>query len=303
MNERTDTFEGNLRDLLAQDAGALAPGSAPYAAIVRQGRTERRRAATTVVAAAAALVLVPVGAYALTGLPGDGAGTAAPVAVAPATSAPPRPVVHGPAGPATPGQLADGITLAQASDGLTRCLTGRFAANAVKDGVPGGYGDPDDYRILLALRSTGDDNAPGDGIHVVAVRDKGPKGPRSRVTCTLKKGKADGINASMGVDEPGALPVVPDINAQQLYRQAILSSPGYRLPFRWGAIGTVAPSVARVTVSYEGPAVEAALDRGWFAATGVLTVQPRHAPHVLGYDVTGKQVYDSDRDPSYDKAL
>ncbi|MFJ7158300.1 hypothetical protein ACIQUQ_25640 [Streptomyces sp. NPDC101118] len=309
MSERYEShFEEALRGLLAEDAGEVRPAPAPYAAIVRQGRAERRRRALAVGAAVIALTVVPAGAFALADFGGHGTGgvaAPAPTAVKP-TSGTASPEPGGPAAPATPGQLADGITLEQATQGLTDCLAVN-GANGAKDAQRGtvaerDYGRAEDYRLLLAVRSTGDDNAPGDGIHVVAVKDKAPV---TRLICTVKDGKAVGINASVGGEPvPGEGKVVPDINGQKLYRQAVITSPGYRLPFRWGAIGTVDPSIARVTVAYgDGSPAQAALDHGWYAATGVLTEQPGRAPHVVGYDAAGQRVYDSDEDRTYDRAL
>ncbi|WP_399498430.1 hypothetical protein [Streptomyces sp. P17] len=68
-------------------------------------------------------------------------------------------------------------------------------------------------------------------------------------------------------------------------------------------IGTFEPSVAKVTVSYGGATSQAALDHGWFVASGVLTEQVTIAPRVKGYDADGKLVYDSDQDQSYEKTL
>ncbi|MGW0915746.1 hypothetical protein ACWD1Z_28920 [Streptomyces sp. NPDC002784] len=69
-------------------------------------------------------------------------------------------------------------------------------------------------------------------------------------------------------------------------------------------VGTVDPSsVAKVTVSYGGVTSEAALDHGWFAASGVLDEQVTVAPRIKGYDTDGTLVYDSDQDTSYEKTL
>ncbi|MFJ5547516.1 hypothetical protein [Streptomyces sp. NPDC093225] len=301
---RPEDAERALRRLLAEDAEGLRPTPVPYAAILRQGRTERRRRTAAVAAAVVALALVPAAAYALTDLTrgeqrpsaaGPAPSTTAPAAPKPGT----KPAPKGPGAPATPGQLVDGITFAQAAHGLEACLEFR-RANHLDPRNPG-PGRPDDYRILLAHRSTGDDNAPGDGTYVVAVPAAGRQG--ERLICSLKDGRANGLNASTPDADPGAGPVQPDVNGQKLYRQALVTSTGYRLPFRWGAIGTVDAAVAKVTVSYGGRTEAAALDHGWFAATGVLTDQPQRAPHIMGYDAAGAQVYDSDDDRSYDGGL
>ncbi|EFH28626.1 conserved hypothetical protein [Streptomyces sviceus ATCC 29083] len=73
----------------------------------------------------------------------------------------------------------------------------------------------------------------------------------------------------------------------------------WKLPFGWGFIGTVEPTVAKVTVSYGGVSSEAVLDHGWFVASGTLTEQVTRNPHIKGYDQGGKLIYDSDEDKSY----
>lgn len=68
-------------------------------------------------------------------------------------------------------------------------------------------------------------------------------------------------------------------------------------------IGTVEPSVAKVTVSYGGDDTTATLDGRWFVAAGVLNRQVTLAPRVKAYDAAGKLVYDSDTDSSYERSL
>ena len=188
--------------------------------------------------------------------------------------------------------------MAQAADGLDACIADDSGRGP---GAGTDLGTAADYRILLAMNSTGDDNAPGDGIYVVAVKEK-PK--QTRLICNLKDGQTSGINTSVGSDTgPGAGHVVPDMNGGKLYKQTIITSSGWKLPFRWGSVGTVDPSVAKVTVTYGGSTSEAALDHGWFAATGILEQQVTAAPRIKGYDADGKLVYDSDQDMPYEKAL
>lgn len=299
-----DGFELNLREWMAQDAQALRPAAVPYPAIVRQGRAERRRRLAVAGAALIALAVVPATAIAFTGDVGGGPADRVSAAGGGPTpsAAPPSPLPpSGPAAPATPGQLADGITMKDAAAGLEQCLG--FHAQR-----PGGAGYPpqdlgkaSDYRILLAHRSTGNDNAPGDGQYVVAVKDA-PE--RIRLICSLKDGRASGVNISSGGDgnpERGA--VAPDINAGKLYLQRLSSEGPWKLPYRWGSIGTVDAGVTRVTVSYGGATTEAALDHGWFAATGILEERVTRAPRIKGYDAQGKQVYDSDQDTAHDKLI
>ncbi|WUV20564.1 hypothetical protein OG352_14335 [Streptomyces sp. NBC_01485] len=295
-----------MRELLAEDAYTIRPSPAPYPAIRRRGLAERRRRAAVTGAALAALAAVPVGAYAVAGGNGGrGADTAVPK---PSVSAPRSPAATpvtpaGPARPATTGQLLDGITFTQAADGLRKCID-RYGRNtATGTGLPGSdLGDTADYRIILAISSTGDSNAPGDGMYVVATKER-PAG--FRVICNVKDGQGEGLNSgSNGGDSPDAGPVFADINGGKLYQQSFLDKGDWKLPFRWGFIGTVEPSVAEVTVSYgDGDPVTAALDHGWFVAAGILRRQVTLAPHIKGYDAAGKLVYDSDDDKTYERTL
>ncbi|MEU3785138.1 hypothetical protein [Streptomyces sp900129855] len=304
-NQEDFGFEERMRELLAEDAYAVRPSPAPYPAIRRRGLAERRRRAAVTGAALATLAAVPVGAYAVAGGNGGrGADTAAP---RPSASAPHSPAVTpsatptGPARPATDRQLFDGITFAQAANGLQKCIDWDQRNTPSALGREG-LGKAADYRIILAIKSTGDSNAPGDGMYVVATKTQ-PAG--SRVICNVRNGEAGGINSGSGdVGAPDAGPVVADINGGKLYQQSFIDKGNWKLPFRWGFIGTVEPSVARVTVSYgDGGPVTASLDHGWFVAAGILNQQVTVAPHIKGYDAAGKLVYDSDDDKSYERTL
>ncbi|MFF9620365.1 hypothetical protein [Streptomyces griseosporeus] len=303
-------FEERMRELLAEDAYTIRPSEAPYPAIRRRGVLERRRRVAAAGAVVAVLAALPVGAYAL----GDGRGGSDTAAPRPSASAPHSPASTGspaaspspagPARPATPGQLLDGISFAQATQGLEQCLAYDADMNrALPKNSPArsrSLGRASEYRIILAMRSTGDTNAPGDGIHVVAVREQ-PQ--QTRLICTIRNGQP-GLNTSVGgtAGDP-AHPVYADINSGKLYQQSFLDKGNWKLPFRWGIVGTVQPSVARVTVSYGDSSAEAVLDHGWFVAYGTLNQQVTKAPHIKGYDASGKLVYDSDRDKQYEKTL
>ncbi|MFI2432068.1 hypothetical protein [Streptomyces sp. NPDC018693] len=313
--EETDEqgrFEDRLRDLLTEDAYAIHPSPAPYPAIRRRGAIERRRRLAVAGAALATLAVVPVGAYAVAGGNGGnggrGADTAAAASPRPSVSAPQSPAAAapttppGPQHPAMPGQLLDGITFEQATDGLEKCIA--FDKDRPE---PEGWsrldlGKAADYRIILAMRATGDSNTPGDGYFVVAVREQ-PQ--QIRLICTIKDDEAAGLNTSGGgADADMELPpVVADINSGKLYQQSFLDRGNWKLPFRWGIIGTVEPSVAKVTVSYGDSSATAVLDHGWFVAAGILNEQVTLAPHIKGYDSSGKLVYDSDKDKLYEKTL
>ncbi|MET7455342.1 hypothetical protein ABZT03_26295 [Streptomyces sp. NPDC005574] len=300
--EQERDIEERVRELLAEDAYTIRPSPAPYPAIRRRGTLERRRRMTAAGAALVTLAAVPVGAYAV----GGGPGTGTPQSSAGATLSPsptptkPAPKPSGPAGPATAGQLLDGITLAQAADGLNKCL----AYDRSHEQAPGSpdLGTSAGYRIILAMRSTGDSNAPGAGVYVVAVKERA----KIRLVCTVKNGAAEGLGTSVGDDSatlPDGGPVYPDMNGGKLYQQSVLDKGNWKLPFRWGAIGRVKSSVSEVTVSYGDTGGRAVLDHGWFVASGILNQQVTKAPRIKGYDAHGRLVYDSDQDKYYEKTL
>ncbi|MFJ1805048.1 MULTISPECIES: hypothetical protein [unclassified Streptomyces] len=308
-------FEERMRELLAEDAYDIRPSPAPYPAIRRRGLAERRRRVAVTGAALMTLAAVPVGAYAVAG--GNGGRSSDTAAPKPSVSAPhstagstagsagspspsggtPAGTTAGPTRPATDGQLLDGITFAQAADGLEECLN----AEGGPPGSPADLGKPEDYRIILAIKSTGDSNDPGDGLYVAAVKER----PAGRwVICSIKGGVASGISTGTSTGAPGSGPVVVDRNGEQLYQQSFADKGNWKLPFRWGVVGTVEASVAKVTVSYgDGGPVTAALDHGWFVTAGMLNEQVTLAPHIKGYDGSGKLVYDSDEDTTYRRTL
>ncbi|MFI6033194.1 hypothetical protein ACIBBD_03230 [Streptomyces sp. NPDC051315] len=298
MNHQADDerhFEELVRELMTEDAYTIQPSAAPYPAIRRRGVVERRRRVAVTGAALVALAAVPAGAYAVAGgNGGGGADTATPMS---SVSAPHSPAAQASEQAGAGGLLLDGVTAGQAADGLEKCL-------AYDNAKPGGgleedyLGKAGDYRILLAMRSTGDSNAPGDGHYVVAVKEK----TDVRLICNVKGGEVTGINISSPDAGPTG-PVVADINAGKLYQQSVLDKGNWTLPFRWGVIGTVEPSVAKVTVSYGGGDTTATLDGRWFVAAGVLDRQVTLAPHIKGYDDAGRLVYDSDHDETYEKTL
>lgn len=295
-------FEEQVRELLAEDAYTIHPSPAPYPAIRRRGVVERRRRMAAAGAVLVTLAAMPVGAYALSG-GGSGRGVAtAPTPSVSATRTPsptPSPTPSGPARPATDGQLLDGITFERAADGLEKCLAFKRSGVMAGDTDPG---TPEDYKIILAMRSTGDSNTPGDGMYVVAMREKPEE---IYLICNIKNGETQGVTG-FGNDAdviPDEGPVLIDPNGGKLYQQSFLDRGNWKLPFRWGVIGTVKPSVAKVTVSYGDSSAEAALDDGRFVASGVLNEQVTLAPHVKGYDADGKQVYDSDEDKYYQRTL
>ncbi|MFB8249182.1 hypothetical protein ACFC5X_29620 [Streptomyces sp. NPDC055952] len=290
-------FEERVRALLAEDASAVEPSAPPCTAIRRRGVAERRRRAVTG-AVLVSLVAVPAGAYAVaSGGPERAGRTAAdgPRDSTPRTP-PPSTAGPGPGRPATDGQLLDGITFAQASDGLAKCL-------ASERGGPPAHremlGEAKDYRIIWAARST--TGAATGTFHVVGVKDR-PAG--TRVVCDIEDGEASGISTGTAdSDPPDAGPVVPEANAGRLHQPPNADKGGWKLPFRWGVVGRVEPAVAEVTVSYGGVTRRAVLDHGWFVASGLLGRQVTDAPHIKGYDSGGKLLYDSDQDEHWDRTL
>ncbi|MFE2168380.1 hypothetical protein ACFXB3_25475 [Streptomyces sp. NPDC059447] len=296
-------FEVNLRDHLTLGAATVRPSSAPLPEILRQGRAEQRRRRLTIAGAAlTVLALVPATAIALgSGEPSSRVSAAS--GTTPPTTAPQTPPPStGPAAPATPGQLADGIDLQSAATGLEQCLAMDAEHRSPEVTPPRqDLGKASDYRILLAQHSTGNDNSPGNGRFIVAVKDAPVP---IRLICTVKGDKASDLNTSVGKDDlPGDRAVVPDMNGGKLYLQRLSSEGPWKLPYRWGNIGTVDSRVARVTVTYGNVTAEAALDHGWFAATGTLEQRVTQAPQIKGYDAEGKQIYDSDTDKYYDKPI
>jgi hypothetical protein len=295
-------FEEQLRELLAEDAYTIQPSPAPYPAIRHRGVFERRRRVAAAGAVLVTLAAMPVGAYALGGGRAGGDTATAPTPSVSATRGA-SPTPSGPARPATEGQLLDGITFEQAAEGLDECLAWERSPSSPPD-LEGelDLGPAGSYRILLAMNSTGDSNTPGDGMYVVAVREK----PETvRLICNIKGGETQGLNVA-GDDTdliPDEGPVFVDPNGGKLYQQSVLDRGDWKLPFRWGVVGNVKPSVAEVTVSYGGSSSVAALDHGWFVASGVLNRQVTAAPHIKGYDADGKLVYDSDEDKYYSKTL
>lgn len=316
-----DEDTGLVRELLAQDAYALRPSPVPYDAVRRRGQSLRQRRTMTVWGVLTALAVVPAAAYAVTGHLKDpttvspaAAGTSHSAAPSASAKASPSPAPSGPARPATAEQLLDGITFEEAAKGLDICLGDnneqerKLARSAP---TPSTWREPmilpaaDHYRIILATRSTGDSNAPGDGYFVVAVKD-GETDPaqQQRLICNVKNDELSGLNMSTGGSSgPDSGLVVPDINAQKLYMQSVRDRGRWKLPFRWSDIGTVDPSVTRVTVSYDGETSEATLDHGWFVASGLLEHEVTVAPRIKGYDGSGKLVYDSDQDKTYSRNL
>ncbi|MFD7387160.1 hypothetical protein ACFV46_01690 [Streptomyces sp. NPDC059852] len=290
-------FEGELRELLAEDAYTIRPSAAPYPQIRRRGALERRRRVAVAGAALATLAAVPAAVYGLGTGSAQGSTAAAPTPSRTATpSVSPTPSAEPDRATAA---LFDGITYRQARDGLENCLDSEFTRDW--PGRPG-LAPPDAYAIVLAMRSTGDSNTGGDGVFVVAQADDEE---RSSLICRLEDGVTQGITGfpdeSDDIPDAGAVLVNP--NSNRLFQQTVLDHGRWKLPFRWAVIGTAKPSVARVTVSYGDSSAEVTVDDGRFVASGVLNEQVTRAPHIKGYDAGGELVYDSDDDKYWDGSL
>jgi hypothetical protein len=294
--------EEALRTLLAEHAAALTPAAAPVEAIRRRGLAARRRRSTVL---GAALAVASLGTYWLAtpgAAPADGA-AALPRVTVPGLDREGR------------GQLLDGITYEQAARGLTGCLDklrpeqdhlhGRSSAPpGTQKRAPYVLPPVEDLRVLLAVRAGADGNPVGDDFYVVAVNDPADPDDTIRLQCRVKGDRLpDSGVQSTGVEASQARPVVPDVNSSVLFPQGGGLEIEWKLPFRWGAVGAVAPSVARVSVEYGGVTVEAVLDGGWFVASGELGREVTALPHIKGYDAVGELVYDSDRDKQYPRTL
>ncbi|MDC0766170.1 hypothetical protein [Streptomyces sp. HD] len=155
------------------------------------------------------------------------------------------------------------------------------------------------------MRSTGDSNATGDGMFVVAAREQAKTPGQANLICRVTDGKTQGVSGF--VDDSDAIPdegpVSVNPNVGKLYQQSVMDRGNWKLPFRWGLVGMVEPSVAEVRVAYGDSSSVAALDHGFFVASGVLNQQVTVAPHIKGYDAGGKLVYDSDDDKYYPREL
>ncbi|MCB5179581.1 hypothetical protein [Streptomyces antimicrobicus] len=292
--EQDSVLEARLRRMLAEDAEAVRPGQAPVTDIVRRGRQERCR---QLAATAAALVvlggLAGIPAVALTLASGgqDEDSPARYVAMAsgsPATtsSAP----VHVPSPPASPELLADGVTYDQAASWVDSCL--RFKE---EHRTPGEEWHPvrlSDMRIVLSQRAAADEEAPGGGHWVVAAKDDYPQ---TAVLCRVSDGRVTAFIGGQGGQRDENSPLVArDPHASKLWQQPASATAGSSRPaYRWGDFGTVAPEVSQVTVSYGGTMVQAGVQGGRYAVTGISERSDPAPPRLRGYDAKGVLIYDS----------
>jgi hypothetical protein len=294
-------FEAKLRELLTEDAEQLAPGHAPYSAIVRRGQAGRRRRAAAVGAGLMVLVALPGGALAATvNWSPDRHTSAMPAAPSsPAVSrssgsvstagSPASPT--GPQPPASAQQLRDGLTLKKAGDALVRCL-GQYEGMAVASDWSSSLAD---YRILYAWKIDANANEGGSGTGVLAVSTT----KDNSVLYCRDHGSTHNALEFIGDGAP-ARAITVDANASILYRQI----GAWTFPYHWADFGTIDdPGVTRVTVSYGGATQDAFIDHGYFVTSGTLRAQPSQAPVVKGYDANGKLVYDSQKDKFYDKSV
>ncbi|RKN46911.1 hypothetical protein [Streptomyces hoynatensis] len=294
-------MEEQLRRMLAEQAAGAAPSEPPYGAIVRQGRKARRRFRAGLATAAVVLAAIPGGAFAAqgewfrdsgsahaaarhTGFP-DGAGVT-PVS-SPADSG--ESGGTGPSGPADPErQLLDGITLADATESLERCLD-EYPQDVTSEQL----------RIVLAWVSQGDPNRGEEPLREVLAISDDPGGNFQVVCSDRPEGDLTGVMVS-GSDYGTGLPVAPDLNATRFFHP---TTGEWRTPFRWADFGLVEPEVRRVTVSYAGSTEEAVLEGQYFLVAGIAEDQPTDPPVVIGYGADGEVLYDSRQDPFYEPGM
>jgi hypothetical protein len=304
---RGDTpVEAQLRRLLADRAGGLAPPEMPYATILRHGKAARRRGRIALGAGVAVLAAaVPAAAISAGGMLSDDEPTAtASPAGEPSGSAqdtPSVPAEDGAQGPSDPErQLLDGITLEQARTSLERCLE-EYGTD------PAGFGEDyempevraEELRIILAWVSQGDPNRGEEPMtQVLAVTDDPGAGNRQQFVCADRESGAQGLQSASGVGSmDNGFPVYPDINAGRYY-QAMIGE--WEPPFRWADFGLVTPEVERVTVTYGGATEDAVLDAGYFVVAGIAQERPEASPVVIGYGAGEEVLYDSREDPGYE---
>ncbi|MEV6103201.1 hypothetical protein AB0M28_00605 [Streptomyces sp. NPDC051940] len=304
--DESSALEELLRRELARSAGGMTPGPTPYGAIVRRGRAGRRRRRAALGAGLALLAAAPGVAIALQHGPGRGAPSPKP----PAASSSPTVPALGFRGPASPGQLVDGVSLEEARRVASTCWASQSHENP-----DGGEYTPADLRILFAM--------PSDYLHNSARRLVMPHPEayperRPAVTvvlvddnwsvqevCTLPGGDIRWAGSTKGsLTKPGTLrpvggPVEPEMNG--FGQIARFSDPAADRPGRWVGTGAVDDSVARVTVTYGSDTREAILDHGWYVATGEFVEEADRWPRVRGYDAAGKLIYDSADDPEVRK--
>lgn len=291
-------LEAHLRRMLAERAAEAAASEPPYAAIVRQGRKARRRFRIGLAAAAVIVAAVPGMTFATQGSwfreegPDRAAGGPDRHQVASPDADVPEPTGSagstGPAGPADPErQLLDGVTLADATDILRRCLEGNRRFPAGQEGATHDL-TPEDLHVLLAWVPPHDDGPGEPDRNVLAV--SGPGADDIWLVCSDQPDAAfPAIRYGFGVDVEHA--VEPELNAENYYQP--VGGGQWRTPFRWVDFGLARPEVSRVTVTYAGSTEVAVLDEGHFLATGVAERQPEDPPVVIGYGRNGEVLYDS----------
>ncbi|MGP3966985.1 hypothetical protein [Streptomyces sp. 6N223] len=297
-------MEAQLRQLLADRAGGLAPPETPYATILRHGKAAHRRGRIALGAGAAVLAAaVPATTVAVGNLWPD---EQEPESTLPALPTPSREETLAPAeppearGPSDPErQLLDGFTLEEARAHLDTCM-GEDPWAAAEAEARGDETPPPlhagDFRILLAWVSQGDENVGMEPQRrVLAVTDDPEASPYVQLVCT-----GTGMQSSGGDGRPApdnGLAVEPDANAGRYHIPPMMGE--WELPFRWADFGVVSPEVERVTVTYAGETEDAVIEAGYYVVAGIAEEWPRVRPVITGYGADGEVLYDSREDPTY----
>ncbi|RSS84376.1 hypothetical protein [Streptomyces sp. WAC06614] len=292
--EQDSALEARLRELLADDAGEVRPGQAPVADIVRRGQHERRRhLAATAVALVVLCGLAGIPAVALTvTVDGDkDPGPARYLAMASATpSADPgerqSPL---PGRPSSPDLLADGATYEQAASWLDDCLRHKNEYGILSEVLP--RLQPSQLRILMAHGATREDKVPGGAYWITAVGDDASQ---AVLMCRIQEGRVTEVLGGQGPQRgPGSPLVQRDPKALNLWQRTLPQVRTGKPVYRWADFGTVDPKVTKVEVRYGGHTVQAAVERGRYAAVGMSDGPETAPPQLRGYDARGALVYDS----------
>jgi hypothetical protein len=208
-----------------------------------------------------------------------------------------------------------GVTAEQAQHAWAACLAADAAAAAKMPAhtqavngvtmppIQPRDADPSHYSILYALKITANPNEGVAGVGVLALAKDG----KTVDYCRDRSDGWAGVKDYQAYDSPwsATTPVATDAcNGEYDLCYPVLEvapAPSTRDPFNWLDFGHTQADVKRVTVQYGGPQQDAVMVDGHWIASGTLTTPQSKAPRVRGFDASGKQVYDSMKDPHYDQ--